>query len=108
MKKKIQKKKIRSVPFEEVLQRQMKDPVFKYYFEKRTAITQIARIVRGLREKANLTQAQLAKKADTTQAVIARLESGRDSRIPTTDLLFRIAFAANARMSFSFEFNMAA
>ena len=106
--KKAKKKKFGFIPLEEVIREELKDPVFRYYFERRTAITEIAHIVLGLRKKAGLTQAQLAKKADTTQAVIARLESAKDKRIPSTDLLFRIAYAANARMSISFDFDVAA
>lgn len=103
MKKKAKKKKFGFIPLEEVIKEYLKDPVFKFNFEQRSAITEIAHIVRGLRKKAGLTQAQLAKKADTTQAVVARLESGKDKRIPSTDLLFRIAFAAKARMTISFD-----
>lgn len=81
----------------------LKSPVFKFHFKTETAVLEIARIVRGLRQMAGFTQAELAKRAKTSQSVIAHVESGKDSRVPSSDLLFRIAFATNTRMRFSFE-----
>ena len=37
--------------------------------------SQIARLIRELREQAELTQAQLAERVGTTQSVISRLEN---------------------------------
>jgi transcriptional regulator with XRE-family HTH domain len=54
------------------------------------------------RVEAGLTQKELADRAHTTQPVIARLESGRNSRIPSVDLLNRIAFASNRRLVLRF------
>lgn len=93
----------KGVPLDTVLKKKLKNPVFKFHFEIETAVLEFARVVRGLRQLAGLTQAELAKRAKTTQAVIARIESGKDHRIPSSDLLFRIAFAANSRMKISFD-----
>ena len=41
---------------------------------------------------------ELAKKAGTTQAVVARLETGEDSRIPSLGLIYKLLQAANARL----------
>ncbi len=65
-------------------------------------INAIAKMVVDLRHSANLTQQQLAKRARTTQAVIARLESGEDERIPSIDLLARIASASHAKLNIGF------
>ena len=51
---------------------------------------------------ARLTQAQLAARAGTTQAVIARIEGGR-SFTASLDLLDRIARALGGRLSVEFE-----
>jgi transcriptional regulator with XRE-family HTH domain len=61
-----------------------------------------AKMIIELRHSANLTQQQLAKKAKTTQSVIARLESGIDERIPSIDLLARIANASHTKLNISF------
>jgi ribosome-binding protein aMBF1 (putative translation factor) len=53
------------------------------------------------RGQAGLTQAQLARRMKTTQAVIARLESGRVK--PSTRTLERFAAATGMRIRISFE-----
>jgi len=53
------------------------------------------------RAQAGLTQEQLAKRMHTTQAVIARLESGRIK--PSTRTLERLATATGLRLRISFE-----
>ena len=53
------------------------------------------------RSHAGLTQAQLARRMGTTQAVIARLESGRTK--PSTRTLERMAKATGMRLRISFE-----
>jgi transcriptional regulator with XRE-family HTH domain len=53
------------------------------------------------RAHARLTQAQLARRMGTTQAVIARLESGRTK--PSTRTLERLAEATGMRLRISFE-----
>lgn len=93
----------KAVPLEAVLKEKLKNPVFEFHFKIGTAVLEFARVVRGLRKTAGLTQSELAKRAKTTQAVIARIESGTDSRIPSSDLLFRIAFATNTRMRITFD-----
>jgi len=53
------------------------------------------------RAHAGLTQQQLAERMHTTQAVIARLESGRAK--PSTRTLQRLAAATGLRLRISFE-----
>ena len=76
----------------------MRDPVFAEHFARETLINEIAKMVTNFRRKAKLTQKELAEKARTTQPVIARIESGADERIPSLDLLTRLASAANVRL----------
>ncbi len=49
-----------------------------------------------------MTQADLAKAIDTKQSVIARLESGKDQRVPRFDILDRIAGAVGRRCKIVF------
>jgi transcriptional regulator with XRE-family HTH domain len=55
----------------------------------------------GARAAAGLTQEELAKRMNTTQTVIARLESGRV--MPSTRTLERFARATGHRLRISFE-----
>jgi transcriptional regulator with XRE-family HTH domain len=61
----------------------------------------LARAVIAARVTAGLTQEQLAHRMDTTQSVIARLESGRTR--PSTQTLQRLATATGTRLTISFE-----
>lgn len=96
------------IPLKKVLNEELKDPEFRVYFQKEQAISRIARMIRNARRKANFTQSELAKRASTSQAVIARIESALDTRIPSLDLLERIAKALKARLLISFQYDKAA
>jgi ribosome-binding protein aMBF1 (putative translation factor) len=61
----------------------------------------LAAAVIEARTRAGLTQQQLAERMRTTQAVIARLESGRIK--PSTRTLERLAAATGMRLRISFE-----
>ena len=102
------KAKTKRVTLKDALSRELKDAEFGFYFQREQAISEIARLVRDARLKAGLTQAQLAKKAQSSQVVIARLESGTDQRIPSLDLLERIASALKAKLLVRFEYKQVA
>jgi len=61
----------------------------------------LARAVIQARVTAGLTQEQLAQRMNTTQSVVARLESGRT--MPSTHTLERLAAATGTRLKISFE-----
>jgi ribosome-binding protein aMBF1 (putative translation factor) len=61
----------------------------------------LAKAMIEARAHAGLTQEQLADRMHTTQAVIARLESGRVK--PSTRTLERLAAATGMRLRISFE-----
>lgn len=102
------KSKQKRIPLKDVLEKELKDPEFRFYFEREKAISDIARLVRNARQRAGFTQIELANAAQTSQAVIARLESGMDQRIPSLDLLERIAKSLKAKLLVSFEYLKAA
>lgn len=82
----------------DVIAEESKNEEFVIHFQREMIINQIATMIVQLRHKVKLTQEELAKKAGTTQPVIARLESGSDKRIPSLDLLTRLTLAAGARL----------
>lgn len=82
----------------------LKDPEIRMRYEQERAKSKIAMAVFAARSRAHLTQNALAKKAGTTQGVIARLEGGNDIRTPSMPLLASIAKACGAVFEFSFTF----
>src|SRR5260363_243011 len=82
----------------DVIEEECQDAEFKQHFQRELLINEIAKLILQLRQRATLTQKELAYKAKTTQPVIARLEKGSDSRVPSLELLTRIATAANAKL----------
>lgn len=96
--------KPKRITLKEVLSKEMQDAEFRFQYQQQKCISQIARLVKSARQKAGLTQRQLADHAKTSQAVIARLESGADSRTPSLDLLARIAKSLKGRLVVGFEF----
>ena len=86
-----------------IKEHQKQDPVFAEYYEKELLINALSKMVASVRNAAHLTQTELAEKAHTTQPVIARLESGQDSRMPSLTLLARIAAASHAKLHIDFE-----
>lgn len=87
----------------DAINKRCKDSKFKELYDRELMINAIATMVTELRIFSNLTQNELAELAGTKQSVIARLESGTDKRIPSLDLLGRIAKASNAKLSISFS-----
>src|SRR3990167_2569521 len=95
---------MKNITLNTVIEEQKKnDPEFAEYYQKELLINEISKMVVKLRNSAQLTQAQLANKAGTTQPVIARLESGTDTRVPSLALLIRIASASHAKLHILFK-----
>lgn len=84
------------VPFEKLKADLMKDPEFRREYEKLEPEFQIARQIIAARIKNKMTQADLAKKAKTGQAVISRLE-GMNAK-PSISLLSRVAKALGTKI----------
>ena len=79
----------------------MKNKEYRKAYEELAPEFDLARAVIQARARAGLTQEQLARRMDTTQSVIARLESGRTK--PSTQTLERLAAATGTRLRISFE-----
>ena len=91
-------------PARPFIEKQLNDPEIRVLYEQERAKTVIAEAVRQARIHAGLTQMELAELADTTQAVISRIESGSDARTPSLPLLARIAGACKAQLTVGFAF----
>ncbi len=92
-------------PARSYLNKKLRDKTIKVLFDEEKTRTEIARIVRMAREHAGLSQRELAKRAHTTQAVVARLELGTDSRMPSLILIARLLKAANAHLELKCVFD---
>ena len=77
------------IPVEEAIARWRKDPAYrKEHAALEEEFSLVAEIIKA-RAKAGLTQDELAKRMQTTQGAIARLESG--ATMPSTRTLQRFA-----------------
>lgn len=82
---------------EELHREFMKDPEFRREYKKLEPEFQIARQIIGARIKKKMTQAQLARKMGTGQAVVSRLE-GMNAK-PSISLLQRVASALGIKLT---------
>jgi len=78
-----------------------KDPEFRKAYEAEAARLQIGYKIARLRQLRHLSQAELAKRVNTTQQTISRLEDLRNARI-NVKTLARLAAALRARLSVDF------
>lgn len=83
------------------IKRHLKNKEFKIYFERAEAKRKIAQEIAALRKAHHLTQTQLANELKTKQQVISRLENPADKRMPSFELLDRIAKALNRKLVIS-------
>jgi transcriptional regulator with XRE-family HTH domain len=81
--------------------RWMKDPAYRKEYDALEEEFALILAVAKARQRAGLSQAQLAKRMKTTQSAVARLESGRGR--PSTRTLERFAKATGHRLNISFE-----
>ena len=89
------------IPVEESFAEWRKDPKYVEAYDALEDEFALAAALIEARARAGLTQQQLADRMHTTQAVIARLESGRVK--PSTRTLERLAAATGMRLRISFE-----
>jgi DNA-binding XRE family transcriptional regulator len=73
-----------------------KDKKFKKIWEEEAIKREVVRMLIEMRIKEGLTQKELAKKLETSQSSIARLESGKGN--PTLNFLVKLGKAVNKKL----------
>ena len=79
----------------------MKDDGYRQEYDALETEFAVARAMIEARSKAGLTQEELAKRMETSQSAIARLETGRS--LPSGRTLERFAKATGTSLRISFE-----
>lgn len=90
------RKKPKAIPFAKLKADLMKNPEFRREYEKLQPEFAIARAIIDARIKRKISQAQLAKRMGTGQAVVSRLEGANAS--PSLSLIKRLAHALNLKL----------
>ena len=88
------------IKLSDIKQEWLKDPEISKYYQEMEPEFEIARQFIKARLKAKMTQGEVAKKMNTTQSVIARLESGKS--VPTIKTIDRYAKAIGMRFKVRF------
>lgn len=91
---------MKDLSLNDYLKDQLKDPQFKREWDKSEAQYQVVRELIKSRLGGKVSQRDLAKKANTTQAVISRIENMTIS--PTIGFLQRLAYAMNKKLEIKF------
>lgn len=78
-----------------------KDPEYRKAYDALDPEFALMAAIAKARQSAGLSQAELARRMNTTQSTIARLESGRGQ--PSTRTLARFAKATGHRLKISFQ-----
>ena len=73
---------------------------FKLAFDIETAKIRLAHKLAEIREKAHLTQAQIAKKMDVSQRLVSRIESGSNNLTLETLIKFLDLFGVSMKVHF--------
>lgn len=85
----------------EIKKQWLKNPEFKRLYEESQPEFEIAKAVIRARIENKITQKELAKRVNTTQSVISRLEQGESS--PSISFLKRVAAALNTTLQVQFK-----
>ena len=84
-----------TVAFGEMADAWKRDPAFRAEYERQGPAMELAFALAGARHEAALTQAEVARRMGTSQATVARLESGRV--MPSWNSIERFARAVGRR-----------
>jgi Predicted transcription factor, homolog of eukaryotic MBF1 len=90
-----------TIPASEAFATWREDPDYVAAYDAMEAEFALADALIRARAAADMTQEEVAKAMGTTQAVVARLESGRS--LPSTRTLQRFAAATGTRLRISFD-----
>lgn len=89
-------KKRRGVPLKEWLDAELRDPEFKRYYDESSVKWHVAMQIVEARQKANMTQGELARHIGDRQQNVSRIESGEQN--VTIGTLDKIAKAVGGRL----------
>lgn len=87
------KKTVKFIRHEDLMRSEMRSPAFRAAYEQRRLVHEVALAVRSLRERAGLTQDQLAKKIGVSQPVVGRIEKSIGYRTPNWETLRKVFLA---------------
>jgi ribosome-binding protein aMBF1 (putative translation factor) len=90
-----------TIPAERLFAEWRKDPEFVAAYDALEEEFALATALIGARANANLSQAELAERMNTSQSAIARLESGRTW--PSTRTLRKLAEATGTKLRITLE-----
>lgn len=93
--------KRKPIPVKTAAKTWLKDPAFRAAYDAMEEEFTLVTALIAARAKAGLTQAELARRMGTTQAVVARLEGGKAQ--PSTRTLERFAAATGCKLKISLE-----
>lgn len=88
------------VSFKDHLEKELKDPEFRKWYDYYGKQLEIAMQVNKLRKERKLSQKQLASKLGTTQSNIARIEAGNQNL--TVGMLNKIADVFDRKLKIEF------
>jgi ribosome-binding protein aMBF1 (putative translation factor) len=88
-----------TIPFEDLKARLLADPAVRAEYDTLAPEFEISTELVRARLRAGLSQAELASRMQTSQSLIARLESGQT--LPSTKTLLRFAQATRSRLRIS-------
>lgn len=88
------------ISFDTLHKKWMRDPKYRYEYEKLAPEFEIARQIIDARIKKKISQQELARRMGTGQAVISRLETA--SARPSLSLIQRLADALNLKVELRF------
>ncbi|MEK7859322.1 MAG: helix-turn-helix domain-containing protein [Elusimicrobiota bacterium] len=89
-------KQRRGVPLKEWLDEELKDPEFKRHYDEASVKWHVAMQIVAARQKANMTQGQLAREIGDRQQNVSRIESGEQN--VTIGTLDKIAKAVGGQL----------
>jgi DNA-binding phage protein len=92
------KEKSKGMSLDRLLEKQLKDKELRILYDEQHFYLQVAHLISDLRAKSGMSQAALAKRAQVSQPLIARLEVGDSRRTPTFDTVFRVLKALGYSM----------
>ena len=90
------KKKNHGIPLSEVLKKDLKDPGFRKAFEEADIEARLAVQIALARDRAHMSQVQLARKLGTKQQTVSRIERGGQNL--TLHTLWKISQAVKSKL----------